>query len=177
MAAEQYLWLCAVLVSAVAGWIDWRSRRIPNWLTVPCLGLGLVANTTVLGWQGPREFLAGVALALTVLFPLVWIRALGAGDWKLMGALGGILGPLHIALVIGATVLISVIMAVIQVSWQKRWLAALTNLLELVRGFLVFGLKKHPRISLDNPAMPSLPFGVAAALATILCAWGLRVSF
>jgi hypothetical protein len=39
----------------------------------------------------------------------------------------------------------------------------------LVRGFFVFGLKPHPEMRIDNPAGLTIPFGVAAALATILC--------
>ena len=35
----------AILLSVIAGWIDWRSRRIPNWLTVPGLAVGLMLNT------------------------------------------------------------------------------------------------------------------------------------
>jgi hypothetical protein len=39
----------------------------------------------------------------------------------------------------------------------------------LVQGFLSFGLRVHPAISLDNPDLLKLPFGVAAGLATVLC--------
>jgi hypothetical protein len=54
-------------------------------------------------------------------------------------------------------------------------LAALGNLLELIQGLFIFGLRANPRITLDNPAMPSLPFGVAVAGATILCSWSAMV--
>jgi hypothetical protein len=40
---------------------------------------------------------------------------------------------------------------------------------ELLRGFFIFGLKPNAEISLDNAAASTLPFGVAAAMATVLC--------
>ena len=175
MAAHQMLWVWAVLVSAVAGWLDWRSRRIPNWLTLSGLSVGLTTSSVALGWQGAQAGLAGTGLALGLLLPLVWLRALGAGDWKLMGALGAALGPAQILRVLLASIFIAGVMAVAQITWQKRWLAALGNLFELIQGFFIFGLKANPRITLDNPAMPSLPFGVAVAGATILCCWSASV--
>ena len=39
----------------------------------------------------------------------------------------------------------------------------------LVQGFLTFGLRAHPEISLDNPGLLKLPFGVAVAIATVIC--------
>jgi len=45
----------------------------------------------------------------------------------------------------------------------------LRNMWTLVRGFFAFGLKKNPQISLDNPRLLKLPFGVAVAAATIVC--------
>lgn len=171
MAVNQALWWSAVLLSAVAGWLDCRSRRIPNWLTLPSLGFGVLANTVGFGWQGTKTALGGAGLALGLLLPLVLVRGLGAGDWKLMGALGAYLGPKQVLLVLLATILIAGLMAAVQITWRKRWRVALSNLLELMRGFFMFGLRAHPRITLDNPGMLSLPFGVAVAGATALCYW------
>jgi hypothetical protein len=39
----------------------------------------------------------------------------------------------------------------------------------LVQGFFVFGLRPNPEISLDNPTLLKLPFGVAVATGTLLC--------
>jgi hypothetical protein len=43
------------------------------------------------------------------------------------------------------------------------------NMYVLLRGFLSFGLRKNPEISLDNPGLLKLPFGVAVAAATVIC--------
>src|SRR5215813_8472600 len=87
------LWVLAVSLAVVAGWTDWRSRRIPNWLTVSGLIVGLAANSLLHGWAGAKSALLGVGLGLAILLPFVLLHALGAGDWKLAGALGAFLGP------------------------------------------------------------------------------------
>src|SRR5205085_6050383 len=96
------IWMSAVVLAAIAGWTDWRSRRIPNWLTVPGLALGIALNTTMRGWAGTKDSLLGAVLGLGLLLPFVLIRSLGAGDWKLVGALGAFLGPSRLVAVLFA---------------------------------------------------------------------------
>ncbi len=163
------MWILAIIFTVWAGWLDWRFRRIPNWLTVPALVVGLAVNTIAGGWSGAKVALAGAALPLVLLLPVVLLRGLGAGDWKLMGALGALLGWAQILLVLLATILLAGLFAVVQLVRQKRVGTTLANLWELVHGFFVFGLSPHPAINLDNPGATSVPFGVAAAVATILC--------
>jgi len=100
---------------------------------------------------------------------LVLMRALGAGDWKLMGAVGAFLGPLMFLFVLAASFLVSGIMAVVEMARTRRVRETFRNLSVLVQGFFSFGLKAHPQISLDNPELLKLPFGVAVAIATIAC--------
>ena len=163
------MWILAMVLAISAGWWDWRSRRIPNWLTVPALAVGLAGHSIAGGWNGAKAALAGAALPLALLLPVVLLRGLGAGDWKLMGALGALLGWAQILLVLLASIFLAGLFAVIQLVRQKRVAKTLANLWELVRGFFVFGLYPHPEITLDNPASSSVPFGVAAAAATLLC--------
>ena len=69
------------------------SRRIPNWLTVPAFAAGVAANSFYGGWAGLKLSLLGTLVGLGVLLPFVLLRSLGAGDWKLAGALGAFTGP------------------------------------------------------------------------------------
>ena len=172
---HQVPWAGALALAIWAGWLDWRSRRIPNWLTVSNFLIALVLNTIVFGWGGTKSALEGAGLALVLLLPLVLLRGLGAGDWKLMGALGAYVGPKQILLVLVVTVLIAGVMAFVQITWRKRWKATLRNLWDLICGFFIFGLRPHPMVTLDNPGLLSLPFGTAVAAATLLCYWGTRV--
>lgn len=163
--------VCAVLIASVAGLLDWRSRRIPNWLTVPALFIGLLTKIVVSGISGGISALEGAGAVMMILLPVVLLRGLGGGDWKLMGALGAWLGPKHVIVVLLVTILVSGLLAVVQIVRKKKIIQTVRNMWELLRGFFVFGLHPHPDINLDNPAALSLPFGVAAALATAGCFW------
>ncbi|MBI2815366.1 MAG: prepilin peptidase [Acidobacteria bacterium] len=156
---------------AVALWaavLDWRHGRIPNWLTLPALAAGLLISTASYGWPGLKSALAGSGLALALLLPFVILRGLGAGDWKLMGALGSFLGPWPTAKLLFITVMIAGVMAVGQMIARRRVKETLRNLWVLLRAFSTFGAHSARDISLDNPGLMRLPFGVAAALAMLL---------
>ncbi len=169
------IWGLAIVLALIAGWIDWRSRRLPNWLTVSGFSLGILANTLFFGWGGMKAAFLGAGIAMAILLPVVLLHGLGAGDWKLMAALGAIVGRGEIFHLLVATIIVAGLIAVVQMVWQKRVFVTLRNLWELLRGFFVFGLKPHPDINLDSPGASTLPFGVAAAAATLLC-WGAVIS-
>src|SRR5947207_3577758 len=171
MNAAQLIWALTLAMTILAALLDWRSRRIPNWLTVPGFISGVTLHTVLNGWHGLRFALEGGALALFLLLPLVLLRALGAGDWKLMGAVGAFLGPVLFVFVFFGSVVASGIMAVVQMYRAGRVVETFRNMWTLVKGFFAFGLKKNPQISLDNPRLLKLPFGVAVAVATIVCCW------
>jgi prepilin peptidase CpaA len=167
--------MLAALPAAAAGWTDWRSRRIPNWLTVPGLFIGIAANALAGGWGGAKDSLLGAGLGLALLLPLVLIRSLGGGDWKLVGALGAFLGWQRLIAVLLSTVLVAAVMAVVLVVWKKRVRQTLRNLGRMLASFFTLHLP-GPELTLDNPESLKVPFGVAVAIAVILYtarqAWG-----
>jgi prepilin peptidase CpaA len=165
----QIIWMGALALTFVAGWTDLRTRRIPNWLTVPALLAGIAINSILMGWHGTKLALEGAGLALGLLLPLVLMRGLGAGDWKLMGAAGAILGPARFMVVLLASILFAGVMAVFEIVRQGGVKQTVVNIAVLVQGFFIFGLQPNPRISLDNPRLIKLPFGVAVAVATVTC--------
>jgi prepilin peptidase CpaA len=169
MSGTTTIWALAMVVGLTAGWIDWRSRRIPNWLTVSGAVIGIGVHTFQAGWIGAVAGLVGMFLALTCLLPMVLLRAMGAGDWKLMAALGAILGPVKMLIVLAGAILVSGIMGVVMIVRARRVKETLMNVFLLVQGFLSFGLRSYPDITLDNPDLLKLPFGVATAVATVLC--------
>jgi prepilin peptidase CpaA len=169
MNAQQTIWMFALGVTLLAGWVDFRTRKIPNWLTVPALVVGIGMHTVVAGWSGAIASLEGAGLALVILLPLVLLRGLGAGDWKLMGAVGAFLGPLMLLFVLLGSIFVSGFMAIVAILRTQRVGETLRNIVVLVRGFFAFGLRANPKISLDNPALLKVPFGVAVAVSTLIC--------
>ena len=169
MNSRDLIWGLVLCLTICAAVVDWRSRRIPNWLTVPGLIIGVVAHTLISRWPGAKLSLEGAGLALGLLLPFVLLRALGAGDWKLMGAVGAFLGPVLLLFVLLGSIFIAGLMAVLQAIKARRVKETLVNIAVLVQGFVAFGLRPHPEISIHNPKSLKLPFGVAVAAATILC--------
>ncbi len=166
---KEGVWILAVLFAAAAGWMDWRSRRIPNWLTMPGLLLGVAANSLVFGWAGAKTSLLGAGLGLALLLPLVLVGSLGPGDWKLVGALGAFLGPRHLVVVLLGTILVAGVMAVVLVIVKKRVRQTVRNMGRILAAFVQLHLPGQ-ELTLQNPESLKVPFGVAVAITVIL--WG-----
>ncbi len=160
-----------MLLAIGAGILDWRFRRIPNWLTVSGLVAGLALNAVLFRWPGLKTGLLGVALGLGLLLPFVLVRGLGAGDWKLAGALGACLGARRLIVVLLATILVAGFMALIVIIFKGRVRQTLRNMLHMLAS--LFSLRMPgPEVSLDNPQSTKVPFGVAMALSVLLLGIG-----
>lgn len=82
----------AVIVTSAAAVTDFRCRRIPNWLTLSTFLLGLLFRLGTGGGVGLLDAGLGFAAGFGTLFVLWVCGGGGAGDVKLMGALGVWLG-------------------------------------------------------------------------------------
>jgi prepilin peptidase CpaA len=155
-----------VLLACAAGWTDWRSRRIPNWLTVPGLLVGLGLNAATGGWLGVKASLLGAGLGLLLLLPFVLLRALGAGDWKLAGALGAFVGPSLLTDLLLASVFVAGLMALALIIYKRRTGETMRNMAHLVASLFTLHMP-GPQVSLDNPQSLKVPYGVALALTVV----------
>jgi prepilin peptidase CpaA len=169
MSASHITWSVTLVLTVVAGVTDLRSRRIPNWLTVSGLAIGLGTHAWLGGWRGVLTSLEGAGLALMILLPLVLMRGLGAGDWKLMGAVGACVGPWMMLFVLLASVLVTGIVAMVKLILVRRVKETTRNMWVLVQGMITFGLRPNPEVSLDTPGLIKLPFGAMVAAGTAIC--------
>ncbi|NOT02395.1 MAG: prepilin peptidase [Phycisphaerales bacterium] len=85
----------AVVVPATvyASIIDYRERRVPNWLNAALAALGLAAQFGYGGAEGLWRSLGGLLIGFGVLIVPWLMHAMGAGDVKLMAAIGAWFGP------------------------------------------------------------------------------------
>lgn len=157
----------AVTLATAAGWTDFRWRRIPNWLTVPALLIGVMANSIVTGLPGVKASLLGAALGLALLLPFVLLRSLGAGDWKLAGALGAFTGPALLVDLLLTSILVAGVMAVALVIYKRRTRQTVRNIGHILISLVTFRLPGE-RVSLDNPDSLKVPYGVALAFTVVL---------
>jgi prepilin peptidase CpaA len=167
----------SVLLAAIAGYSDWRSRRIPNWLTVSGLVVGIAANVVISGRAGLKTSLLGAGLGLLVLLPFVLLRSLGAGDWKLAGALGAFVGWQIMLQLLIWSIFVAGIMALLLVIYKRRTLETLRNIGRMIASMVTFRLP-GPEVSLDNPRSLKVPYGVALALTTVFYgAWACKMKW
>ncbi|WP_057830567.1 A24 family peptidase [Colwellia sp. TT2012] len=80
-----------LLLSAL--YFDLRYQRIPNKLCLAGLLAALALQAYISQWYGLGQALLGAGLALALLLPAFYFRFLGAGDVKLMIAVGALSGP------------------------------------------------------------------------------------
>lgn len=85
------LWVVGAFVLVAAALDIWRFR-IPNALTIPALLAGLAYHLLHGGWSDAGASLAGAIFGVACLVALYAIGVMGAGDLKLLAAVGAWLG-------------------------------------------------------------------------------------
>jgi prepilin peptidase CpaA len=158
------------LVVLIAAATDLRSRRIPNWLTLPALPIGLTAQT-VYG-DGLWSSLLGALGGFAALFALFAIGAGGAGDVKLFAVVGSFVG-IHNLLVVFALVAVIGGAAAIAVSIRAGALSrVLTNTVSIVSS-LARGhwTEARERSDMRQPGALRLAYGAVIAAGALLFAW------
>lgn len=119
MTTDTLLALIAASVVALVAFVwDVRTRRIPNALTVSAFVGALIFHTITGGWTGLGLALAGFATGFGPLFVLWLIGRGGAGDVKLLGALGAWMGaPLTLIVFFGSAIM-ALLMTMAVMVWQ-----------------------------------------------------------
>jgi len=157
-------------VLAVATYTDLRSRRIPNWLVLPFLLVGLAVSFGPSSWHGIGiwQSLEGVGLGLLLFGILALMGGMGMGDVKLCAAIGAWVGPQQLFLALVITGIVGGIMAL-------GWAAAGGFLGELFKGSsnLLFGWRKRgmhvdPELTLSNPRAHKMPYAPAIAIGALI---------
>ncbi|TWT45959.1 Type IV leader peptidase family protein [Phycisphaerae bacterium RAS1] len=120
----------ALLIPATlyASWIDFAERRVPNWLNAAIAVTGLGAQFACFGVNGVGWGLAGLLVGFCVLIVPWVMHGMGAGDVKLMAAIGAWLGPWLTLISFAAGAIIGGIAAVVMIVSTNRAVHALANL-------------------------------------------------
>lgn len=158
--------LAGFLLAAV--WWDIRSRRIPNFLVLSGAIFGLCWNALVPGSLGAVSSMLGMMLGLGLLLPMYLMRAMGAGDVKLMAMVGAFLGP---ADALGAVLGTFVAGGVLAVAYALR-AGSLHRLVANLRFMLLDSVSRLAGRKAPQPGdlpVPAghLPYALAIALGTL----------
>jgi prepilin peptidase CpaA len=157
--------MSSLIASAVT---DLRFAKIPNWITFPTMAAGILYHTVVGGQDGLFYSLGGLALGVCLLLFPYMVGKMGAGDVKLMGATGSIIGLKGIFLAFVITSLAAGLYAGIVLAMNRRY----------VRGFLRrYGIMLKTFVSTrqvvyyppsGREKSPGIRYGVAVAVGTTL---------
>jgi len=159
-----FVLLSSILV--VAAIIDIRIQKIPNVLTFPTMVLGLIYYSITTGLDGLLFSLGGLALGIAIFFVLYLMGGMGAGDVKLMGAVGAIIGSKGVLLAALLSAIVGGVYALIALFFNIQYLKDLVKRSFITIKSFVFTMQFIP-IPADQPEKkPKLCYGVAIAIGT-----------
>ncbi len=152
------------VVVFVAMAYDLRWRRIPNLITLPAILLGLTMHTLSAGQYGFSISLLGLIAGGGVLFIFYLMGGIGAGDVKLMGGVGALLGADKAVTALILTAFVGGLMAIFKI--------LINTSLKRRLNYSVVDNSRKDRIIIGNdnldPRRDTIPYGIAIGIGTLI---------
>lgn len=161
----------ALAVGAVACLTDLRGRRIPNAVTFGGAALAILAALLTRGPSGLLESVAGWLVGCAVFFPFFALGGLGAGDVKLLAAIGAWLGPAGAFWTAIYGGLAGGPLAIGAALYRNYLGQSLMNLWLLLTFWRTAGLRPMPSLTLQSAAGPRLPYALPITAGAVLVIW------
>ena len=173
--SQEVVFTATALVCACVGAVtDVRERRIPNVLTFFSIPFALVCHLMFGGWgEAGWAALAGL-LAGSVMLIFFLAGGMGAGDVKLMTAVGCFTGLQPLGVVLLATAVFGAVFAIALAVRHGRLLKTLANCFALISHHSKKGLAPHDELNLKHASSLRMPFALPIA-AGCLVAFGTQV--
>lgn len=173
-----YIAIVTFVVLAIAVWKDLQSNKIPNWLTLPSIVIGLALCYFDNGLIGLKLSAIGLGVGFVVFLIPFALGGMGGGDVKLMAAVGALIGwPLVVWAVLLSCVT-ALFGAVAKAIWKGRFLKLLTNTWLIIKNTLIALAMRRPATEIKEvtriQAAVYVPFGVAIAIGTL---WALLLQY
>ncbi len=163
---DPFLFILLSSILVVAAIIDIRIQKIPNLLTFPTMVLGLIYNSITSGWDGLLFSLGGLALGIAIFLILYMMGGMGAGDIKLMGAVGAIIGSKGVLLTALFSAIVGGVYALIVLIFNIEYLKDLIKRSSIMIKSFVFTKQLIPIPADKSLRKPKLCYGVAIAIGT-----------
>ena len=170
--------MATILLLIVCSFFDLRYYRIPNFITVPAVVLGLAIGFVSGGTDGLVLSAVGMAVGFGVFLVPFILGGMGGGDVKLMAAVGALVGW---PLVVWAALLSCVVglfAAVAKAIWKGTLWMLLVNTWQITRNMLVGLILRRPAEEIKTvtriQSAARVPFGVAIAVGTL---WAMLLQY
>ncbi len=148
--------------------IDVRTRRIPNRLTVAAAALGVLLAATGLTRVTVVQSLLGITVAMLLMLPGHLLGGTGAGDVKLLGAAGAILGVGRVPAAFLFSAIAGGLLALAVAIARGR-------LGRSLGGAARVAVVPSTRLSIASHADNSFPYGPAIAVGSLVAALGIGI--
>jgi prepilin peptidase CpaA len=158
----------ATACALVGSVFDVKSRRIPNFVTMPAFLFGVALHLALGGWRQLLSSLAAGLICAAIFLVFYIAGGMGAGDVKLILAVGCIAGLSHVAYLLVLTALSGGVMAIVWAVARGQLQQTIVNVGELASHHRHAGLQPHPDLNLKNAATLRLPYALAIAGGSIL---------
>jgi prepilin peptidase CpaA len=147
---------------------DVRYRRIPNMLVLSLLIGGLTINISFGGLNGALTSLEGLALAFLPMFLIHMFGAMGAGDVKLFGAVGSVIGVSMVPMTFVVVVMLGAVLAIYTMLRSGTMFSTLHGVLRIFVGIMPGW--EMPRFAIPPDRKHTIPYGVAIMLGSLIAA-------
>ena len=164
-----HIFVGAVLTFACIS--DVRTRRIPNALTFSAIVCALLFHALTGGFGAMGWSLAGCLLGAALFFPMFALRGMGAGDVKLLAAVGAWLGPSQVAIAALAASLAGGVIAFVIALGHGYLRTAVRNLWMLLTHWRVMGVRPLEQVTLEGTRGPRLAYAVPISIGTLVTLW------
>lgn len=166
--ANRIVFPAIITLTLIAVYTDCRWRIIKNSLTLPAIILGLLLHTLGNGWSGLIFSVFGLVVGAGLMFIPFALGQMGAGDVKLMGALGSLLGGYAVLNVFLYTTIVGGVLALGFAFYHKDMMQTFKKVWLLIKCMFLF---RSPAtgMALFNRSIP-MPYGLAigVGIATYL---------
>ena len=159
---------CTFFVALFGGVYDFLTNRIPNWWTFPAMALGTGLHVYFNGLEGLIEAGGGILLGLGIYLPIYLFGMMGAGDVKLLMAVGAFGGTLFVFYVAALGILVGGVYAIIDIIFVGRFVPFFKAGYRTLKSILLRGLIFQPP---DVDKERKFSFGISLAVATGLVIW------
>ena len=159
------------ILLAIASVSDYRTFKIPNWLTGSGMVFGLIYSAVVPFsiHHGFLWALGGLLLGFVIMLPCYALRIMGAGDVKLMAMVGAFLGVANILPAVIFSFITGGIAALVCAFYNNALLRMFGNVKAITQMMLlsaIGGFRPDVQIEAEK-SVGKLPYGICISIGTV----------